>query len=165
MVGNDAVRILSKEESTKVQKKLKSVGKQERVVCGRLVSTDRSDGLRTDSYDLPLEAIAGPVVAGYKVKELGGHDPAGRSHRLEKQSASPVHPGGLSPELAICQVRRESGVPQGGRISRWRRETRHVGARSSSAVPAIGPKPTGAGLATDGPGRSLLDLLEDRRHC
>ena len=66
---NDAVRVLSKEESAKVQKELESVGEQERVVRGRFVLTDKNDGLRTESYYLPLEASARLVVPGYKVKE------------------------------------------------------------------------------------------------
>ena len=66
---NDAVRVLSPTESEKVRAQLRATGEEDRVVKGRFVLTDKNDGLRTDSADLPLDASSRLVVPGYKVKE------------------------------------------------------------------------------------------------
>ena len=66
---NDAVRVLSPEETAQVRKKLKADGEEDRIVRGRFVLTDKNDGLRTDTIELPLDASSRLVIPGYKVKE------------------------------------------------------------------------------------------------
>ena len=63
---NDAVKILSLEESLAVRRRLAKAGELDRVLTPRFVCTDKKDGIRTDSCPLPPEPSARLVVPGFK---------------------------------------------------------------------------------------------------
>ena len=65
-VRNEAVEVLSEEESEKVWATLRQRGELHRVMTPRFVYTDKNDGQRTEQNDLPLRASARLVVPGYK---------------------------------------------------------------------------------------------------
>ena len=65
-VNNQAVEVLSPEQSSKVRNRLKMEGQLSRILVPRYVMTDKNDGLRTERHPLPLKANARLVVPGYK---------------------------------------------------------------------------------------------------
>ena len=69
--SNDAVAVLSKEASERVVASLRARGELHRLLQPRWVYTDKNDGLRTQSKDLPILASARLVVPGFK--DLGSY--------------------------------------------------------------------------------------------
>ena len=67
-VDNEAVQVLSMEESAKVRKDLLRRGELDRIMQPRFVLTDKHDGLRTSSHPLPIKASSRLVVPGFKDK-------------------------------------------------------------------------------------------------
>ena len=65
-VRNEAVEVLSEEESSRVEATLRQRGELHKVLQPRFVFTDKNDGLRTATNDLPIRASARLVVPGYK---------------------------------------------------------------------------------------------------
>ena len=65
-VENNAVKVLSLEESLAVRKRLAKAGELDRILTPRFVCTDKNDGVRTDSCPLPPEPSARLVVPGFK---------------------------------------------------------------------------------------------------
>ena len=65
-VRNDAVETLTEEETAKVLATLKQRGEMHKILTPRYVFTDKNDGLRTSSNNLPIKASARLVVPGYK---------------------------------------------------------------------------------------------------
>ena len=65
-VDNNAVRILSPEESLAVKKDLARRGELDRIMRPRFVLTDKADGHRTENNPLPVEASARLVVPGFR---------------------------------------------------------------------------------------------------
>ncbi len=66
---NEAVKVLTVDESKKVKEDLRRSGEEDRIIKARFVLTDKNDGLRTESKWLPLEPSARIVVPGYQVRE------------------------------------------------------------------------------------------------
>ena len=65
-VNNQAIEVLSPEESARVRKRLRQTNQQSRILVPRYVMTDKNDGLRTERHPLALKANARLVVPGYK---------------------------------------------------------------------------------------------------
>ena len=65
-VRNDAVEVLSDEETAKVLATLRQRGEMHKVMTPRFVFTDKNDGLRTETNRLGIRASARLVVPGYK---------------------------------------------------------------------------------------------------
>ena len=65
-VRNEAVEVLSEQESERVMATLRQRGELHKVLRPRFVYTDKNDGLRTEQNNLPLRASARLVVPGYK---------------------------------------------------------------------------------------------------
>ena len=63
---NDAIEILTPEESDEVRKRLKACKEDSRILTPRYVFTDRHESLRTAQNPLPLKARARVIVPGYK---------------------------------------------------------------------------------------------------
>ena len=63
---NDAVKVLSLEESLAVRKRLAKAGELDRIFTPRFVCADKNDDVRTDSCPLPPEPSARLVVPGFK---------------------------------------------------------------------------------------------------
>ena len=67
-VRNEAVEVLSEEESSRVEATLRQRGELHKVLQPRFVFTDKNDGLRTATNDLPIRASApprGPRLQGF----------------------------------------------------------------------------------------------------
>ena len=65
-IDNQAIQVLSMEESRKVWSELKRKNETDRVLVPRFVCTDKHDGLRTASHPLPVKASSRLVVPGFK---------------------------------------------------------------------------------------------------
>ena len=65
-VDNDAVKVLSLQESLAVRKELARKGELDRIMTPRFVLTDKNDGLRTEGANLPPAPSARLVVPGFK---------------------------------------------------------------------------------------------------
>ena len=65
-VDNEAVDVLSPEESQKVRSRLRQEGESHRILTPRFVYTDKNDGLRTSKHPLPARASARIVVPGFR---------------------------------------------------------------------------------------------------
>lgn len=63
---NSAIEVLSLAESKSVLQDLERKGQLDRVLCPRLVLTDKNASLRTPSCPLPLKASSRVVIPGYK---------------------------------------------------------------------------------------------------
>ena len=63
---NDAVEVLSDEESLKVREELRARKEESKILTPRWVFTDKHDGLRTPENNLELKASARLVVPGFK---------------------------------------------------------------------------------------------------
>ena len=63
---NEAVEPLSEEESLKIRQALKVKNESYKILAPRFVYTDKNDGLRTSSCDLPIKASARLVVPGFR---------------------------------------------------------------------------------------------------
>ena len=65
-LDNQAVEVLSPKDTLRVETRLKQAGESERILQMRTVLTDKNDGLRTHTMNLPLEASARLIVPGFK---------------------------------------------------------------------------------------------------
>ena len=65
-IKNDAVEVLSEQETEKTLATLRQRGELHKVLTPRYVFTDKHDGVRTETNKLPLKASARLVVPGYK---------------------------------------------------------------------------------------------------
>ncbi|CAE7234040.1 pol [Symbiodinium sp. CCMP2456] len=65
-VDNDAVRVLSLQESLAVRKELARKRELDRILTPRFVMTDKNDSLRTEGVNLPPAPSARLVVPGFK---------------------------------------------------------------------------------------------------
>ena len=63
---NDAVEILTPEESSRVRRRLAGAHEGSKILTPRYVFTDKHEGLRTAENPLPLRAPARVIVPGYK---------------------------------------------------------------------------------------------------
>ncbi|CAK9063210.1 unnamed protein product, partial [Durusdinium trenchii] len=63
---NDAVEILTPEESSRVRRRLAGAHEGSKILTPRYVFTDKHEGLRTAENPLPLRARARVIVPGYK---------------------------------------------------------------------------------------------------
>ena len=63
---NDAVEILSDEESKRIRQRLQANKENCKILTPRYVFTDKHDGLRTSTNPLPLKARARIIVPGFK---------------------------------------------------------------------------------------------------
>lgn len=63
---NDAIEILSPEESNRVRRRLTSNHEGGKILTPRYVFTDKHEGLRTAENPLPLQARARAIVPAYK---------------------------------------------------------------------------------------------------
>ena len=67
-VDNNALQVLSMQESMQVRKDLARRQELDRILQPRFVLTDKHYGLRTASHPLPIKASSRIVVPGYKDK-------------------------------------------------------------------------------------------------
>lgn len=65
-MDNNAVQVLSMEESNNVRRDLARRKELDRILVPRFVCTDKHDGLRTSSNPLPVKASSRLVVPGFK---------------------------------------------------------------------------------------------------
>ncbi|CAJ1414999.1 unnamed protein product [Effrenium voratum] len=65
-VDNNAIKVLSLQESRAVKRELARRGELDRILQPRFVLTDKHDGLRTEGNPLPLLASARMVVPGFR---------------------------------------------------------------------------------------------------
>ena len=65
-LDSDAVEVLSPEKSKWIRQELRRRGEEEKILEPRFVLTDKSDGLRTDHFMLPVNHSARLVVPGFK---------------------------------------------------------------------------------------------------
>ena len=80
-VDNDAVEVLDEKTSKSVRDRLRRSNELHKILTPRFVYTDKHDGLRTESHQLPLRANARLVVPGFK-------DPGGYEVRKDAPTAS-----------------------------------------------------------------------------
>ena len=65
-IDNNAIEILSMEESRRVYNELAKQQELDRILVPRFVCTDKNDGLRSASHPLPVKPSARMVVPGFK---------------------------------------------------------------------------------------------------
>jgi hypothetical protein len=65
-VDNEAIKVLSMQESQAVRRDLGRRKELDRIMTPRFVMTDKHDGLRTASHPLPIKPSSRLVVPGYK---------------------------------------------------------------------------------------------------
>ncbi|CAE7651334.1 RE2 [Symbiodinium sp. KB8] len=126
-VRNDAVETLTEEETAKVLATLKQRGEMHKILTPRYVFTDKNDGLRTSSNNLPIKASARLVVPGYKDEtafDLRKDAPtASRTGTADVKSAflkGERYIDGVR-ELSLRNVETKDGspaLPTGGRLSK-----------------------------------------------
>ena len=65
-IDNEAIEVLSMEESRRVRAELARKSELDRILVPRFVCTDKNDGLRSSSSNLPVRHSARMVVPGFK---------------------------------------------------------------------------------------------------
>ena len=118
-VENDAIKVLSVQESLGVRKELARKGELDRILTPRFVLTDRNQPLRTEGALLPEAPSARLVVPGFRDRanlagEIRGDAPTGSR---------------LSQHLLLCLVA-------------WHSATWYIGPTNEKTGPGI-PLPTG----------------------